>query len=113
MTDSPVAKRAIFVAAASALAFGAASPLAFADEANRFDSGHLSVNNGASCATKDLTEAGWTVLTTGKLPKAFNNARIAPGGDSVSGLCHAVDSPPPGPHHQSQGLLGGLPVGRH
>ncbi|MEU1625138.1 hypothetical protein ABZ746_07340 [Streptomyces sp. NPDC020096] len=117
MTDSPVAKRAIFVAAASALAFGAASPLAFADEANKFDDGHLSLNNGASCATNDLTGVGWTVLSTGRLPKAFNNAKIAPGSDSVSGLCHAVDTPPPGhaarPHHQSQGLLGGLPVGRH
>ncbi len=109
MTDSSVAKRAIFVAAASALAVGAASPLAFADDPNRFDAGHLNLNNGASCATQDVTQVGWTLLSTGRLPKAFNDTRVTRGSDAVNELCHAVDSPPPGqasgPNHQPQGLF--------
>ncbi|MCQ4043546.1 hypothetical protein ACFOSC_18760 [Streptantibioticus rubrisoli] len=109
MSDSSVARRAIFVAAASALAVGVVSPTAFADDPNRFDEGHLNLNNGASCATKDATEIGWTLLSTGRLPKAFNDTRVTRGSDAVNELCHAVDSPPPGqasgPNHQPQGLF--------
>ncbi|MDI5961424.1 hypothetical protein [Streptantibioticus silvisoli] len=88
MTDISTAGRALLAAAGSALLLGAAGAPALADD---FDGRHLSVNQGAECAVRDVGLTGEHVLATGALPKAFNGVHAGPGSDGVRALCHAVD----------------------
>ncbi|MBY8887826.1 hypothetical protein K7472_23720 [Streptomyces sp. PTM05] len=135
MTDSSIARRALFVATGSALALGAAVSAASPALADDFDGGHLSVNQGTECALRDVGDVGRNVVATGALPKVFNNVGNGTGRvDGVKELCHAVQQTPRPTHiapahaaahhgavprggqvqsHQGTGLLGGLPIGRH
>lgn len=111
MTDISSAGRALFAVAGSALVLGAAVSPALADD---FDGRHLSVNQGAECALRDVGETGGHVLSTGALPKVFDHVRTGSGTDGVKALCEAVQPAPAGGagvSHQPQGLLGGLPAG--
>jgi hypothetical protein len=81
------AVRALFALAGSALVVGAGLAPAQADD---FDGQHLSVNQGAECALRDVGETGTHVLRTGALPKAVNNVSAGPGTDGVKALCEAV-----------------------
>jgi hypothetical protein len=103
-----IARRALFVAAGSAVALGAACPAAFADD---FDGQHLSANQGLGCAGHELQLTADNVLNHGRLPETFNNFKAggAPG-DGVAALCHAVDEKKARDTRQGPlGLLGGLP----
>ncbi len=112
-TAVSTAGRALTVLAGSACVLGAASPLAMADG---LDAGHMSLNQGASCALGDVNEVGQSVVTTGALPKAFNDVDAGSDRtDGVKALCHAVKAAPPAAHpgvsRQGRGLLGGMPLG--
>ncbi len=88
MSEFSTAGRVLLTAAGSALLMGAAGAPAFADN---LDARHLSVNQGADCAVRDLGLTGEHVLRTGALPKAFNGVHAGGGTDGVRALCHAVD----------------------
>ena len=108
MGDFSTAGRALLAVTGSALLLGSGAPLALADD---FDGRHLSVNQGAACALRDLGETGGHVARTGALPEVFHHVETTSGQpDGIKTMCHAVEAAPSA-GQPAQGLLGGLPVG--